>query len=118
MGLKVAVPPPGGIMTASIMRRHPIRPPFPHAPIPTILAGVSYRSRLEARHAIYFQQRGLAFLYEPHTYHFRTGGAYRPDFFLPGSLQSWYEVKPTRLLAERELRTENAPDRRCGRWPG
>ncbi len=84
---------------------NPVRPPrpsFAHDSVPTVLDGIRYRSRLEVRWAVFFRQLGLSFLYEPLTAHFRTGGAYKPDFFLLGDLQCWYEVKPSRVVADRE----------------
>lgn len=58
----------------------------------TIYNGVLYRSRLEARWAIFFDVVGVEFQYEPKQ--FLTGeGLYLPDFYLP-TLRMWIEIKP------------------------
>lgn len=60
--------------------------------IPTRWRGCLFRSRLEARWAVYFDAIGLAWEYEPQG--FDLGGvAYLPDFYLP-QVQAFAEVKP------------------------
>lgn len=60
-------------------------------PIETEYAGHLFRSRLEARWAVFFDHLGLEWKYESHGF---EGGAgrYLPDFHLP-SLGVWCEVK-------------------------
>jgi len=54
----------------------------------TIYAGHHFRSRLEARWAVYFDALGIEWIYEPQTFtHFdydgTAGPSYLPDFYLP-----------------------------------
>ncbi len=60
-------------------------------PIQTVYRGYRFRSRLEARWAVFFDALGLAFQYEPEG--FDLGGVwYLPDFYLP-DIRCWVEVK-------------------------
>jgi hypothetical protein len=52
------------------------------APIETFYKGIRFRSRLEARWAVFFDVLGIKYLYEPEKY--QVGPSrYIPDFFLP-----------------------------------
>lgn len=83
--------------------------PEPVKSIPTRYAGCHFRSRLEARWAVFFDALDIPWEYEPagfelapfddaDTWGGRTQGwdehlgFYLPDFFLP-SLDAWFEVK-------------------------
>ncbi len=63
-------------------------------PIPAEYRGVKYRSRLEARWAVFFDAVG-----EEYHYHYEyegfqlPSGWYLPDFFLP-RIGLWVEIKP------------------------
>lgn len=62
--------------------------------IPTPHNGILYRSRLEARYAVFFHE--LHIMHEYETQGFKTESAYLPDFVIfaaTGTL--WLEVKPT-----------------------
>jgi hypothetical protein len=59
--------------------------------IPTNYAGCTYRSRVEARWAIWFDSVGLRFQYEPQGFFIRSG-AYLPDFWVEG-WRMFLEVK-------------------------
>lgn len=59
--------------------------------IPTIYRGVRFRSRLEARWAEAFDQRGIEWTYEEDSYDL-DGKYYLPDFWLP-RLRTYVEVK-------------------------
>ncbi len=60
--------------------------------IETEYAGTRFRSRLEARWAVFFDLLGLAWQHEPEAY--RLGSSlYLPDFWLP-ELEAFWEVKP------------------------
>lgn len=59
--------------------------------IETEYAGCRFRSRLEARWAVFFDALRVQWEYEPQGYDIR-GKAYLPDFWLPGS-RLWVEVK-------------------------
>jgi hypothetical protein len=63
--------------------------------IETHYAGCRFRSRLEARWAVFFDKMKIAWEYEPQGY--RVGGTpYLPDFWLP-ELRQWVEVKGSAL---------------------
>jgi hypothetical protein len=59
-------------------------------PIPTWYANRLFRSRLEARWAVFFDQLGISWEYEPQGY-LVDGRPYLPDFLLDG--KTWAEVK-------------------------
>lgn len=63
--------------------------------IPTIYDGIKYRSRLEARWAVFFKAVKLDFEYEREAYYLPQGGGYLPDFWLP-ALGAYIEIKPYR----------------------
>lgn len=60
--------------------------------IETAYAGQLFRSRLEARWAVFFDCLGIAWKYEPRGFESSAGGRYLPDFLLP-ELAIWCEVK-------------------------
>lgn len=65
-------------------------------PIETIWQGYRFRSRLEARWAVFFTALGWRWEYEPEGYDLGEAGRYLPDFLVPeidGGL--FVEVKPT-----------------------
>jgi len=64
--------------------------------IPTLYNGISYRSRLEARWALYFDLINYNFEYELEGYDLGRFGWYLPDFYLINTKQNCYiEIKPT-----------------------
>lgn len=69
--------------------------------IETRYAGYRFRSRLEARWAVFFQTLGLKWEYEPEGFDLGFGDWYLPDFRVhyPGrgadeARDHWFEVKP------------------------
>ncbi len=60
--------------------------------IETRYAGCRFRSRLEARWAVFFDTLGVRWEYEPEGLLFDDGTRYLPDFRLP-DLRIWFEVK-------------------------
>lgn len=74
-------------------------------PIETAYNNYRFRSRLEARWAIFFDAQGIEYQYEPEGYDL-GGEWYLPDFWLP-QVNMWAEVKAQklsdreRMLAER-----------------
>lgn len=60
-------------------------------PIPTTYRGRLFRSRLEARWAVFFDHLGIDFRYEDEGYQLPSGW-YVPDFFLP-SCATFIEVR-------------------------
>ncbi|MBV2366201.1 PDDEXK family nuclease [Streptomonospora nanhaiensis] len=63
-------------------------------PIETRYAGHRFRSRLEARWAVFFDQLGIPWEYEPQGY-LVDGAPYLPDFLLYANSDQafWFEVK-------------------------
>ena len=59
-----------------------------------------YRSRLEARHAVFFTAMNIKYEYEVETYDLGPAGYYLPDFWLP-HYKTWIEVKGV-LPSEKE----------------
>lgn len=75
-------------------------------PIETEYKGYRFRSRLEARYAVFFDALKIEFEYEPEGFHLSSGD-YLPDFWLPQH-ELWVEVKPDEGITERaeKLATE------------
>ena len=68
----------------------------------TDYSGVTFRSRLEARWALFFDIVGWYWDYEPCSYRVGTTMMYTPDFFLP-DLGLWVEVKGSWWLTARSI---------------
>jgi len=69
--------------------------------IPTVHNGISYRSRTEARWAVFFETLGLRFTYEAEGYD--LGGVwYLPDFWFPDH-KFFVEIKPDDEPTELEM---------------
>lgn len=65
--------------------------------IETRYKGYRFRSRLEARWAVFFDALGLRWEYEPEGFDLGSAGFYLPDFYLPDlDGGTWVEVKPCR----------------------
>lgn len=64
----------------------------PVRPIETVYNGYRFRSRLEARWAVFLNALGLDYEYEKEGFETKYG-RYLPDFWLPAQ-QSWLEIKP------------------------
>lgn len=62
--------------------------------IPTEYNGYRFRSRLEARWAVFMDVLKVPFLYDPDAYEF-NGVGYLPDFFIP-SIGAFLEIKPVK----------------------
>lgn len=68
--------------------------------IQTRFDGRHFRSRLEAKWAVFFKYIGLAYQYEPEGFALVSGDRYQPDFLLPdvylrrGTPGLYLEVKP------------------------
>lgn len=68
--------------------------------IETVYKGYRFRSRLEARWAVFFDAAGIQWRYEPEGFERKNGPymegktvRYLPDFYLPET-GTWVEVKP------------------------
>lgn len=68
-------------------------------PIETVYNGYRFRSRLEARWAVFFDALGVKWEYEKEGYDLREAGWYLPDFWLP-QVEMWAEVKATEFTQE------------------
>jgi hypothetical protein len=64
-------------------------------PIETIYKGYRFRSRLEARWAVFFDEIGLKWEYEKEGFDV-DGKWYLPDFYLP-FIDAYVEIKPTSM---------------------
>nr|DAT64577.1 MAG TPA: Protein of unknown function (DUF1064) [Caudoviricetes sp.] len=62
-------------------------------PIETQYHGYRFRSRLEARWAVFFDVMGIKYEYEKEGFEL-SSGRYLPDFWLP-EWEVWFEVKPS-----------------------
>lgn len=69
--------------------------------IDTTYRGYKFRSRLEARWAVFFQTLGFAWEYEKEGFELTNGDRYLPDFYL-NDLKLWVEIKPDWDCAELE----------------
>lgn len=73
--------------------------------IETHWKGYRFRSRLEARWAVFFERMGLAWEYEPEGFDLGENGWYLPDFrvLTPQGKPIWYEVKPEGKFSDRKV---------------
>lgn len=68
-------------------------------PIETVYNGYRFRSRLEARWAVFFDAAGIRWEYEKEGFQLSDGTCYLPDFWLPDA-NAWVEIKPEEARAE------------------
>jgi hypothetical protein len=68
--------------------------------IETAYNGYRFRSRLEARWAVFFDTLGVSYVYEPEGFELSGGVRYLPDFWLPkvyfrwnANPGLWFEIK-------------------------
>jgi hypothetical protein len=62
--------------------------------IETNYNGFRFRSRLEARWAVFFDHLGIKYEYEPEGFKLKSGKQYLPDFRLKGKYGDiWFEVQ-------------------------
>lgn len=82
--------------------------------IQTCWKGYHFRSRLEARWAVFFDRMGFTWEYEPEGFVLPGGLHYLPDFRVatPQGAFAWYEVKPvsTRNDAKFEQFSRSQPE--------
>lgn len=64
-------------------------------PIETVYKGYRFRSRLEARWAVFFDSLGIHYEYEPEGFELKDGSRYLPDFYLP-RFNLFVEIKASR----------------------
>lgn len=77
--------------------------------IETQYAGCRFRSRLEARWAVFFDKVDIEWQYEPQGFE-TPAGRYLPDFYLPQG-GAWIEVKGGSFTARDRMRAEYVADR-------
>lgn len=83
---------------------NPVEGGHPHA-IETRYAGCHFRSRLEARWAVFFDALGIPWEYEAEGYVGHSGLAYLPDFHLPtvnSGRGTYVEVKGSDTMLHRD----------------
>lgn len=88
---------------------------MPLKAIETYYNGYKFRSRLEARWAVFFDAMGWRYQYEPEGFVLPNGVYYLPDFYLP-DLNWWFEIKgkyPTAEEIEHALHFYNAGMQYC-----
>ena len=71
--------------------------------IETYYNGYRFRSRLEARWAVFFDAAGIKYEYEPEGFETNEGTKYLPDFYLP-EYDAYVEIKPPRDGIENEIK--------------
>ena len=65
--------------------------------IQTAYKGYHFRSRLEARYAVFFDALGIKWLYENEGFELPCGGRYLPDFEISANgFDCFIEIKPTK----------------------
>ena len=69
--------------------------------IQTYYNGYKFRSRLEARWAVFFDELGIRYEYEPEGIKLSDGTVYLPDFYLP-DFHVFFEVKAKHILETKE----------------
>lgn len=89
----------------------------PPKPIETIYKGYKFRSRLEARWAVFFDALGVQWEYEKEGYELGELGWYLPDFYLPDS-KLFIEIKGNandeKGIAKARYLNENPPENVIG----
>jgi len=73
--------------------------------IETIYDGYRFRSRLEARWAVFFHEAGIPYVYEPEGFNLDGHIYYLPDFYLPW-FSAYVEIKPNYIdkIKEKEAK--------------
>lgn len=79
--------------------------PYAVAALPVYLDGWRFRSRTEARWAMFFQSMRIGFEYEPQGFKLRGGICYLPDFYLPWT-HTWAEVKGVDPTGDEQIKCE------------
>lgn len=88
--------------------------------IETVYKGYRFRSRLEARWAVFFDSVGIKYIYEPEGFLFQDGTKYLPDFYLP-KFYCYFEVKGKDIKGtrqEEEARRKISEGMRTDSWAG
>ena len=87
-------------------------------PIETVYNGYRFRSRLEARWAVFFDEAGIRYEYEPEGFE-AVEQKYLPDFYLP-NLKTYVEIKHNNAFTIKINDDDSyelvANDDQSGRW--
>lgn len=88
--------------------------------IETNYKGYRFRSRLEARWAVFFDRMGMRWEYEPEGFELPDGTRYLPDFRFksPQGIVYWYEIKPRDVDADLKVDAFNAAARAVAQQSG
>ena len=81
--------------------------------IETFYNGYRFRSRLEARWAVFFDEMGWQYEYEPQGLVLSDGRPYLPDFLLTAA-RAWIEIKPQAPSQEERMTAHDF--NRAGEW--
>ena len=81
-------------------------------PIETRYAGYRFRSRLEARWAVYFDAMNISWEYEKEGFDLGDEILYLPDFWLP-QVKMWAEVKPEEFIEEEKEKCQRLANGTC-----
>lgn len=85
-------------------------------PIETHYNGYRFRSRLEARWAVFFDAAGIKYEYEPEGFELKSGRKYLPDFWLL-EFQIYVEIKPSLDPTDPSRREQyDAQEELCGEF--
>lgn len=80
--------------------------------IETEYNGYRFRSRLEARWAVFFDAMGIEYQYEPEGFDLGDGYYYLPDFYMPEH-DVWVEIKGKALTEEEREKIERFCRAKC-----
>src|SRR5919202_5797757 len=93
-------------------------------PIETVYNGQRFRSRLEARWAVFFDALGVPWEYEREGFDLGEFGYYLPDFWLPRQ-RLWVEIKSIEAIEEEQWKLaalaqsdSQGPPWRCAQLQG
>lgn len=65
--------------------------------------GITFRSRMEARWAVFMDEMEIKYIYEPEGFELEPGLFYLPDFWLP-QFKSYLEIKPVYPTKDEEYK--------------
>lgn len=77
--------------------------------IETVFRGNRFRSRIEARWAVFYTEMGIRYEYEREGFDLGEAGLYLPDFWLP-DLGFWVEIKGTKMTDAEEAKVSALAD--------
>lgn len=81
-------------------------------PVETVYNGYRFRSRIEARWAVFFDAIGCTYEYEPEGFDLGDGYYYLPDFYFPEH-DVWVEIKGKQLTDEERQKIERFCQAKC-----